>query len=618
MGNGVVTNRAFDAVTAWVSSIQAGVGGGTALLNSAFTYDEVGDVTQRQNNNAGLTENFYYDTDYRLDHSTLNGTLNLQMVYDTTGMGNIASRSDVAGGTAWTYDPVRKHAVTEAGSSSYVYTYDGNGNQITRSGNQVSWTSYNYPTVVSTSSESASFQYGPFRDRYRTVYTGSIGTETTYHVGKLLEKVANAGVVTYRYYIYAGSEPVAVNNVPTSGSATLTYVLEDHQGTPASLATGTGTLDVAESFTAFGNRRNGESWSGAPTTADENAINAVSRQGYTWQTALGVSMGLNHMNGRIEDAVTGRFLSPDPRIPNPGNTQDFNRYSYADNNPLTFTDPSGFDARTCPQDGGCGGAGSGGVQGTPEQNSWDCYGNCGNLGWANSFPSSGGSDPLSLVGQVASIVAQSAADAVSDPSNWTSAGGDMTSASNDANFASDAGSTADSAQSDSSQVVPVALNQGVPVVLPNGQTVPDQFSPTGNLMSPVADLSEVVVTGHVIGDTYSSLLSNPEASGGAIAYLGSAILGAVGQGGTYDYQRKGNRITGFTQYPQFRDVSNFNVGLLTQAAGLTLDETLSYAGDLAYWESSNYSPNQPYGLNPRTAAFITLGYTYGQSGAFGP
>jgi hypothetical protein len=160
--------------------------------------------------------------------------------------------------------------------------------------------------------------------------------------------------------------------------------------------------------------------------------------------------------------------------------------------------------------------------------------------------------------------------------------------------------------------------QGVPVVLPNGQTVPDQFSPTGNLMSPVADLSEVVVTGHVIGDTYSTLLNSPESSGGASLYLMSALNAAVGQGGTYDYQRAGNRITGYTQLPQYRDVSNFNVGLLTQAAGLTLDETLSIAGGLAYFESSNYSPNNPYGLSLQTAAFITLGYTYGKSGAFGP
>ncbi len=162
-------------------------------------------------------------------------------------------------------------------------------------------------------------------------------------------------------------------------------------------------------------------------------------------------------------------------------------------------------------------------------------------------------------------------------------------------------------------------NQGVPVTLTNGQNVPDQFSPTGNLMSPVADLSEVVVTGHAIGNTYSTLLNNPEFSSGAFPYLMSALNAAVGQGGTYDYQRRRNPFNGkYFQLPQFRDVSNFNVGLVTQAAGLTLDETLSIAGSLAYFESSNYSPNNPYGLSLQTAAFIRLGFYYGQSGSVGP
>lgn len=137
-------------------------------------------------------------------------------------------------------------------------------------------------------------------------------------------------------------------------------------------------------------------------------------------------------------------------------------------------------------------------------------------------------------------------------------------------------------------------------------------------MSPVANLSAVVVTGHFIGSTYLAMLNNPEYSGGAFLYLTSALNAAVGQGGTYDYQRKGNRIAGYTQFPQYRDVSNFNVGLLTQAVGLTLDETLSIAGTLAYFESSNYNPNNPYGLSLQTAAFIRLGFSYGQSGVFGP
>ncbi len=47
------------------------------------------------------------------------------------------------------------------------------------------------------------------------------------------------------------------------------------------------------------------------------------------------------MNGRLYDPIVGRFLSPDPYIQAPDNTQSFNRYSYCLNNPLKYTDPSG-------------------------------------------------------------------------------------------------------------------------------------------------------------------------------------------------------------------------------------------------------------------------------------
>jgi RHS repeat-associated protein len=47
------------------------------------------------------------------------------------------------------------------------------------------------------------------------------------------------------------------------------------------------------------------------------------------------------MNGRLYDPLTGRFLSPDNYIQNPGFTQNFNRYSYCYNNPLKYSDPSG-------------------------------------------------------------------------------------------------------------------------------------------------------------------------------------------------------------------------------------------------------------------------------------
>lgn len=54
-------------------------------------------------------------------------------------------------------------------------------------------------------------------------------------------------------------------------------------------------------------------------------------------------LGLIHMNGRIYDPKIGRFLSADPHIQSPINLQSYNRYSYVLNNPLKYTDPTGYD-----------------------------------------------------------------------------------------------------------------------------------------------------------------------------------------------------------------------------------------------------------------------------------
>jgi len=48
------------------------------------------------------------------------------------------------------------------------------------------------------------------------------------------------------------------------------------------------------------------------------------------------------MNGRVYDYNLGRFLSVDPFIQDPGNSQSLNPYSYIMNNPLAGIDPSGY------------------------------------------------------------------------------------------------------------------------------------------------------------------------------------------------------------------------------------------------------------------------------------
>jgi len=346
LGNGIVTNRSFDAVTGWLGTDQSGVGSGSAVKNLSFLYDEMGDVTQREDNNLGLTEDAYYDNDYRLTSTKLNSTQNLAITYDNT-MGNITSRSDVASGATWTYSTTQKHAVTQAGSSAYQYSYDANGNALTRQGSSITWSSYNYPTIINAGSgstaETVALSYGPDRKRWEQLYTGNGVTDAlTDYIGGLFDLLSSGGVTTYRHYLYAGAEPIAVYSRNNSGVNTVDYFLSDHQSSLTSITNSSGAAVVGESFTPFGARRNPNTWSGPPSTSDLNTIVGITRQGYTFQTVLGLWMNLNHMNGRVQDAVTGRFLSADPRIPDLGNPQSYNRYSYVNNNPLTLSDPSGF------------------------------------------------------------------------------------------------------------------------------------------------------------------------------------------------------------------------------------------------------------------------------------
>lgn len=232
------------------------------------------------------------------------------------------------------------------------YTYDNDGNVITRNGSSISWASYNLPLTINAPGESSTWSYGPDHQRWFQQYTGPGVTENMTYFDGLLEKVVSGSVTDWRHYIFAGGEQVAVYSRSINGTTltnTVRYTLEDHQGSPSAILASTTNPAaplVKESFEPYGSRRDPSDWSGPPTGGDITIINGITRQGFTGQTMLG-SMGLIHMNGRVMDSITGRFLSADPYITEPGNTQNFNRYGYVYNNPLSYIDPSGFEAASC-------------------------------------------------------------------------------------------------------------------------------------------------------------------------------------------------------------------------------------------------------------------------------
>jgi hypothetical protein len=156
------------------------------------------------------------------------------------------------------------------------------------------------------------------------------------------------------------------------------------------------------------------------------------------------------------------------------------------------------------------------------------------------------------------------------------------------------------------------------VVLPDGSRIADPNSPTGHVMSPVPDLSAVAAAGRRAGEGYRARLRNPETHLSAIPYLLMALGFSLGHAGAYDYQREGNLSSGYVQHPQFRAVSNINVGLFCQQAGLTEDETLSIAGSFAALFSKNARSDRPYGLEEDTATYTRIGFRLGKAGIFNP
>lgn len=156
------------------------------------------------------------------------------------------------------------------------------------------------------------------------------------------------------------------------------------------------------------------------------------------------------------------------------------------------------------------------------------------------------------------------------------------------------------------------------VHLPDGTTIPDENSPTGYVMAPDTDLAKVAAAGRMAGERFASALSDPNLAAFALPVLAGSLGALVGQGGIYDYQRRGNRITGYTQLPHFRNISNVNVGLAGQQAGLSLDKLLEISGQFARIFSSNFDPKEPYGLPAQNRRYIEIGYEIGRSGAFGP
>ena len=251
-------------------------------------------------------------------------------------IGNITSKLGV-GNYSYGAGNAGPHAVTNAGGISY--SYDSNGRMLSGGGRTVSYTPFGKPNHMARGSNSVHIAYGPNKNRLERVDAGSKSATTTY-VGGVYEKELSGGYTTHTHYL--GDFALYIAKSSTSmNEERMVYLHRDHIGSIAAKTDMVATANANAEFMANGpwGLRTEDKWNGVEL--GDNFVPEDTARGFTDHEHLD-GVGLIHMNGRVYEPELGRFLSPDPFVQAPENTQSLNRYSYVFNNPLSYTDPSGF------------------------------------------------------------------------------------------------------------------------------------------------------------------------------------------------------------------------------------------------------------------------------------
>lgn len=299
--------------------------------------------------------------------------------YDTVS-GNMVSRADWLRVTAETFEHdnlnrltgITLHAASLQGYRDFATTYDGKGDILSHhtSGQygygtakpyafnellspsalipqreqHITFNAMQQPDTISEGGYTAVFSYYGDMTRATMTVTDSLGgSETRAYYDQQYNEFtkATADAAQTKRILWLGGTaydaPAALVRDYGEAGWRLVHVLRDNLGSITHVVDTAGTVLQELSYSAWGLLRD-------PQTLEPYASDAqpdlLLGRGYTGHEHL-PWFGLVNMNARLYDPAVGRFLSPDPMVQAPDNTQNYNRYSYCLNNPLKFVDENG-------------------------------------------------------------------------------------------------------------------------------------------------------------------------------------------------------------------------------------------------------------------------------------
>ena len=320
-----------------------------------YTYDDASNVKSVSHKMGAVTDLQCFTNDYlrrtveawtpsgtcadTKSAATLGGPAPFWQSYRYDPSGNRTSLIDhkVAGDTTSTYTypaatAPRPHAVTgvnsvgPAGTSADTYAYDASGNMSSRTvagdTDTMTWDIEGHLTSVSGPAGDTSFVYDA--EGTRLIRHDPKGSTLYLASAEVRLDKATDTVSSTRYYDFNGST-VAMR----SNSSTVDYLMADPQGT-ASVSVGGLTAEVSRRYMdPFGNPRGAATPNWNPKT--HGFVNGIDD----------ASTGLTHLGAREYDPKLGRFISVDP-ILDVSDPITLNGYRYGNNNPATFSDPTGL------------------------------------------------------------------------------------------------------------------------------------------------------------------------------------------------------------------------------------------------------------------------------------
>ena len=365
--NGVETTSTRNQATGWLMASRSvsKADGDKLIQNWGYQFDEAGNLRRRLRaddvNASGSEEIFGYDSLNRLRTSTVNvGTSQYFESYDIDGFGNLTKK----GGKPYTYGTdggctAGPHAVCTVDGSA-PYDYDPNGNLLSDGMRSLRYNLANKVVHVANGSTGVDFMYGADDNRVVQEAVDANATARTVYVGlgatgrSLYERTTRNGTVDHTHFLYSGTDHNGnafalkiVRETPAAEPAvTMSFNHLDHLGSVTAVSDEQGRVVTGESGGAAATVASYDPW-GARRAPDGRPADPASfqplpghREFTGHETIPGV--GLVNMNGRVYDPSLGRFLSPDPNVQFVGDMQSYNRYSYVLNNPLRYTDPTGY------------------------------------------------------------------------------------------------------------------------------------------------------------------------------------------------------------------------------------------------------------------------------------